>query len=126
MDDIRRQFQESSIEFLKKSSAELENQKEISKEFLQEIFRRIHTVKGSAQTFGLTHTSSLAHDLENVLELFRGNPNPEKKYKDLLIEGFKFLILSLEYPDFIIPDSFIEKIEKTIQHNQRRPQPIFF
>ncbi len=115
MDDIRRHFQDSSIEFLRKSSAELENQREISKEFLQEIFRRIHTIKGSAQTFGLTHTSRLAHDLENILELLRGNANLENEYKKLLVEGFKFLILSLEYPDFIIPDSFIEKIEKTIQ-----------
>ncbi|CAN5806923.1 hypothetical protein BH20ACI4_BH20ACI4_29490 [soil metagenome] len=125
MDDIRRQFQESSIEFLKKSSVELENRKEFSKEFFQEIFRRIHTIKGSAQTFGLTHTSSLAHDLENILELLRGNANLENKYKNLLVEGFKFLILSLEYPDFIIPDSFIEKIEKTISPTMPPSTDIF-
>ena len=125
MDDIRRHFQDSSIEFLKKSSAELEKQNEISTEFLQEIFRRIHTIKGSAQTFGLAHTSSLAHDLENILERLRGNPNREEKYIDLLAEGFKFLILSLEYPDFVIPDSFIEKIEKAIPQTSPPATDIF-
>lgn len=114
MEDIRRQFQESSIEFLKKSSAGLKDQAVVSTEFIQEIFRRIHTIKGSAQTFGLTNSSSLAHDLENVLEILRGNPHSIGEYKDLLAEGLKFLVLTLEYPDFLIPDSFIEKIENTI------------
>ncbi len=112
MEDIRRQFQQTSIEFLKRSSAELAKSGEVSKEFLREIFRRIHTIKGSAQTFGLTNSSSLVHDLENIIERLENAPQPEKECKDLLAEGFRFLVLSLEYPDFIIPDSFIKKIEK--------------
>lgn len=116
MDDIRLQFQRSSIEFLKKSSNELAKGEEISKEFLHEIFRRLHTIKGSAQTFGLTHSSTLAHELENVLERLEKSPT-EKDYKNLLAEGFRFLVLSLEYPDFAIPESFLEKIEKNSPRN---------
>ena len=71
MEDIRRQFQASSIEFLNKTSAELKNSDSVSKELMQSLFRRIHTIKGSAQTFGLNNTSVLAHDVENILELFR-------------------------------------------------------
>ncbi|MGI9056391.1 MAG: Hpt domain-containing protein, partial [Pyrinomonadaceae bacterium] len=112
MEDIRRQFQTSSIEFLNNASAELKNSDTISKELIQSLFRRIHTIKGSAQTFGLNNTSVLAHDLENILELLRGTSRPEKKNISLLVEGLKFLVLTLEFPDFIVPDSFIEKIEK--------------
>lgn len=112
MEDISRQFQKSSIEFLKKTTAELEDRETVSKEFLQEIFRRVHTIKGSAQTFGLTNSAELAHDLENVLELLRGTDESQKEQIDLLAEGFRFLILSLDYPDFTIPESFIKKIRK--------------
>ena len=112
MEDIRRQFQTSSIEFLKKSSAELERSESVSKEFLQGIFRRLHTIKGSAQIFGLTNSAVLAHDLENILAQLRDDSESKEDYKRLFVEGLKFLTLTLEYPDFTVPDSFIEKIEK--------------
>lgn len=114
MEDIRRQFQSSSIEFLHKASAELKNSDSVSKELIQSLFRRIHTIKGSAQTFGLNKTSGLAHDVESLLELFRQNPESNSEHKNLLVDGLNFLILTLEYPDFIIPDSFIEKITENI------------
>lgn len=114
MDDIRRQFQKTSTEYLKKKSAELEQAETVSIEDQQEIFRRIHTIKGSAQTFGLPNSSDLAHDLENVLVLLRGNGENQKEQLDLLAEGFRFLILSIEYPDFTIPESFIKKIRKDV------------
>ncbi len=122
MEDIRRQFQQSSIEFLKKTLLELEKKQAVSRDFLQEMFRRVHTIKGSAQTFGLYNTSGLAHKLENILEVFRQYPQPDIEYKNLLVEGFKFLILSLDYPDFIIPDSFVEKIEKLIRQPASSPE----
>lgn len=114
MEDISRQFQESSIEFLKKTNAELKERETVSKEFLNEIFRRVHTIKGSAQIFGMANTSELAHDLENVLELLRIKNEPQKERIDLLEEGLRFLILSLEYPDFSIPESFLTKIRKGV------------
>lgn len=112
MEDISRQFQKSSIEFLKKTVDELKAQETLSKPSLQEIFRRVHTIKGSAQTFGMTNTSELAHDLENILDLLRSSDEPEKERLALLDEGFRFLILSIEYPDFSIPESFLKKIRK--------------
>lgn len=120
MDDISRQFQKSSIEFLKKTADELKDRESVSNEFLQAMFRRIHTIKGSAQTFGLTNSAELAHDLENVLELLREKNESRKDLIDLLAEGFRFLILSLEYPDFTIPESFIKKIRTQSPHNSQR------
>ena len=114
MEDIRRQFQASSIEFLNNASAELKNSDSVSKELVQSLFRRIHTIKGSAQTFGLYNTAGLAHAVESILELFRQHSESNIEHKNLLIDGFKFLVLSLEYPDFTIPDSFIEKIKDKI------------
>lgn len=113
MEDISRQFQKSSIEFLKKTTAELKDRETVSKEFLQEIFRRVHTIKGSAQAFSLTNSAELAHELENVLELLRGTDESQKEQIAMLAEGFQFLILSLEYPDFTIPESFLKKIRKS-------------
>lgn len=112
MEDINRQFQKSSIEFLRKAVDELKNQETISNDSLNVIFRRLHTIKGTAQTFDNVNTSELAHDLENVLDLLRSADASQKELLALLVEGFKFLILSLEYPDFSIPESFLKKIRK--------------
>lgn len=126
MEDISRQFQQTSIEFLKKTVDELKAQETISKQFLHEIFRRVHTIKGSAQTFGMTNTSELAHDLENILELLRSANEPQKERLVLLGEGFKFLVLSLEYPDFTIPESFLTKLRKDVpQKTQKHFSNIF-
>lgn len=110
MEDIRRQFQEATTAYLKKTITELNDRDAISGEFIREMFRRLHTIKGSAQTFGLKNASLLAHDLENVLETMRRAPDSAGEHKDLLAEGMKFLMLTLDYPDFVIPDSFIEKM----------------
>lgn len=112
MEDIRRQFQESSIEFLQKSAAELEKQEAVSKEFLQEVFRRLHTLKGAAQTFDLNRTSRLAHELENVLESVKEQPELEKERKNLLAEGFEYLTRSLTETDFTVPDSYVRTLAK--------------
>lgn len=120
MEDISRQFQQSSIEFLKKTVDELKTQETVSKQSLQEIFRRVHTIKGSAQAFGMPNTSELAHDLENILELLHVDKESQKERIALLDEGFRFLILSLEYPDFSIPESFLKKIRKDVPLKPQR------
>ncbi|MEO6590503.1 MAG: ATP-binding protein [Pyrinomonadaceae bacterium] len=112
MEDIRRQFQKSSIESLKKFLTELQDQETVSKDFIQSLFRRIHTMKGSAQIYGLTNTSGLAHTLEDILELLRGNSKTSSEEKKILTDGLKFLVLTLEYPDFVVPNSFFDRINK--------------
>ena len=41
------------------------------RKLIDSIFRRIHTVKGSAATFGLTSVSQVAHEFENLLAAVR-------------------------------------------------------
>ncbi len=41
------------------------------RKLIDAIFRRVHTVKGSAATFGLTAVSQVAHEFENLLAAIR-------------------------------------------------------
>ena len=41
------------------------------RKLIDTIFRRVHTVKGSASTFGLTGVSQVAHEFENLLAAVR-------------------------------------------------------
>lgn len=107
MQNIRRQFLLSSVEKLRDLQAKIEQSENISKEFVNELFRSLHTVKGTAQTLGLSSASSFAHELENFLSAAQNDhftPN-----KNLLIEGFECLIRLLETKDFQIPVNLIEK-----------------
>ncbi len=55
-----------------------------------EIFRVMHTVKGSAAMMGLTNMSGLAHSLEDLFSLIREDPNisyDKPKLYELLYEG---------------------------------------
>ena len=55
-----------------------------------EIFRVMHTVKGSAAMMGLTNMSGLAHSLEDLFSLIREDPNisyDKPRLYELLYEG---------------------------------------
>ncbi|SDA15553.1 two-component system, chemotaxis family, sensor kinase CheA [Ruminococcus sp. YE71] len=55
-----------------------------------EIFRIMHTVKGSAAMMGLTNMSGLAHSLEDLFSLIREDPNisyDKPRLYELLYEG---------------------------------------
>ena len=41
------------------------------RKLIDAIFRRVHTVKGSAATFGLNGVSQVAHEFENLLAAIR-------------------------------------------------------
>jgi two-component system, chemotaxis family, sensor kinase CheA len=67
MDDFRKQFLSDAIEKLDTLIAELEIIKSISGSSKIELLRCLHTIKGSAQVFGLNQPSVLAHQLENLV-----------------------------------------------------------
>ncbi len=50
-------------------------QDELGGEDVGEIFRVMHTVKGSAAMMGLTNMSTLAHSLEDLFSIIRDNPD---------------------------------------------------
>jgi two-component system chemotaxis sensor kinase CheA len=57
-----------------------------NKEILNDIFRAIHTIKGSSEYLGLKKIAELSHTLENLLEMLRkGEKLPDGKLIDTLI-----------------------------------------
>ena len=103
MEDFRRQFLHETVETLENLRRNLCDEKDVSGLPKREIYRTLHTVKGTAQTFGFGAASRLAHELETLL------PTAENS-KNLLVEGFGFLIESLTETNFTIPKDFADKL----------------
>jgi two-component system, chemotaxis family, sensor kinase CheA len=60
---------------------------------IQEIFRPVHSLKGTCAFFGLHHTKELSHAMENVLDDVRqGRSTVNKQMISLLLEGIDMLI----------------------------------
>jgi two-component system chemotaxis sensor kinase CheA len=55
-------------------------------DLLNEIFRSVHTIKGSSEYLGMEHIAALAHKLEGLLDMLRhGERSVESSVIDLLI-----------------------------------------
>ncbi len=66
-------------------------------DILNDTFRSIHTIKGSAEFVGLEKISELSHKLENLLELLRqGQKQVNRDIIDTLIEGKDRIALLVE------------------------------
>lgn len=103
MKDFRRQFLLETVETLENLRQNLRDEDGISGLRKRETFRTLHTVKGTAQTFGFDSASRLAHELETLLSTTENS-------KNLLIEGFGLLIESLTTANFSVPQDFTEKL----------------
>ncbi|MGF1720519.1 chemotaxis protein CheA [Vibrio kyushuensis] len=75
--------------------------------WLHEVFRAIHTIKGSAGLFGLDELVSFSHILESLLERLRGKElNIDMQIMSLMIESTDLLKLHIsgigsEYSDLL-------------------------
>jgi len=85
LSDVNQQFittfKEESFELLgslEDNLLELETNPS-NKELLSAVFRVMHTIKGSAAMFGLTHISRFAHEVESVLAALRDGAIPLTK-----------------------------------------------
>ena len=102
MEEFRRQFLIEAVETLRRLAADLRSAREFSEPLKRETFRVLHTVKGTAQTFGFDAASRLAHELESLAAA-------ENSFKTLL-EGIEFLSESLTDKNFKLPPPFAKKI----------------
>lgn len=99
---------ELQTDFIRQTVAEIETlavkiqTENLSPEFLQEIFRKLHSIKGTAQVFGMNTAAGLAHKLEDAAA--------SEHFQTILPDGFAFLKKSLENEAFQIPDSFNQKL----------------
>ena len=115
MEDFRRKFLLEAAATLKTIAENLQRTETLSDTERREVFRTLHTVKGTAQTFGFSSASSLAHELENLLSAAENKRfNEAGELKSFFREGIGLLINSLERKDFEYPNSFIKKIRSHI------------
>ncbi len=110
MEDLRQFFSSESIEKLKNLNTRLQNADAFSDSEKREVFRTLHTLKGSSQTFGFNSASKLAHKLETILSTVQSPKDFNQIIRNVFAEGFELMISSLEKKHFEIPASFVEKI----------------
>ncbi|MDA3866598.1 MAG: chemotaxis protein CheA [Salinivirgaceae bacterium] len=86
MDDIKARFSTEAnelLELFERRLLELEKQGQ-SSEAVAEIFRVIHTIKGTASMFGFVNIGKLTHDVEDIYDLVReGHMTFDKELMDL-------------------------------------------
>ena len=112
MEIFREQFLIDSVKNLKRVLSGLPDTPDFSVSQRQEIFRTLHTIKGTAQTFGFSAASRLAHETENILSA--ENINSNAGLRALLAEGIELLIDSFEQDKFEVPARFAENIYNLI------------
>lgn len=114
MEKFRQQFLLDSAKKLKILQNNLRDKQFLADLEKREVFRTLHTIKGTAQTFEFASSSLLAHKLENILanQYLLG-----EKFSPLFTEGIAWLINSFEQEDFEIPQQFVEKTEEIILQN---------
>ena len=109
MPKLRQQFIVSTVENLEILRQKISTAKDFPDSSVQEIFRQIHTVKGTAQTFGFEKSSRIAHELENTLSDLKNRQN--KLSKKILLESITALKKSFDENNSESADHFIEKLK---------------
>ncbi len=117
MDELKSHFVEEAREILTKlEPLVLQIEKEFHREVLEELFRAVHTLKGSAGIAGVVGVSKLAHCVENLLEKLRsGEAVVSSQAADVLfmsIDALASMVVDLENGvDLPPPDELLEEIE---------------
>ncbi len=91
---ILKEFLIESLDNLSSISEELtryekEFERPTDPDLIHSIYRKVHTLKGSASFLAFSKLESLTHSAENILDHFReGNLKPSESIIDLLLESF--------------------------------------
>ena len=86
-----------------------------NKDILNDIFRGIHTLKGSANSFGFTRLGEYVHHFEDVLDYYRAEGTEvSKDVIDLFLDSVDVVkeMLQLEIDE---SDGFPEKYDETLE-----------
>ncbi|MFO7862693.1 MAG: Hpt domain-containing protein, partial [Salinivirgaceae bacterium] len=107
MDDIKARFSTEANELLELFESrllELEKQGQ-SPEAVAEIFRVVHTIKGTASMFGFVNIGKLTHDIEDIYDLVReGRMAFDKELMNLSFKIVDILRELLKTGDELTPD----------------------
>ena len=105
---MRSHFIEISIERLKEIRKSVCSQKKISVTDFNSYFRQIHTIKGTAQTFGLSSPAALAHEIEDYLSATQNQQTAFDPH--LFSEVLEALENSIANQSFKISDELRQKM----------------
>jgi len=75
---------DSLIEKLDEIILSAEKEKIFSNDDINEIFRIMHTIKGSSSMMGITSTANLSHNVEDMFFIIRDNPSILKGFEDVI------------------------------------------
>lgn len=101
---------------------EIEKNKNIQEEQINQLFRDVHTLKGSGASVELIYFTRLAHELENLMDKIR---RKEIEFKiemlDLLLKSLDLLqeILSLEIKNEIDENLYLKMAKNTIEELEK-------
>jgi chemotaxis protein histidine kinase CheA len=104
MNDLKDQFLQRSITGLRDLAVRLDTSATAEKSLSAEAFRLLHTIKGTAQTFGLAAAAKLAHEIESYLSSSDSVPG------ELLIRGISQLIDLLEEREGAVPEDIFKNL----------------
>lgn len=112
-EELLRKFLDETICNLKDLQDELASQPEgaISRDFLKRFFRRIHTIKGTAQSLGKTNLSRFAHKVENLLPVTDSEEKLQNfETRSLIENSLNYLLGFCKDEDYSAPSSFVDKL----------------
>lgn len=104
MNDLKDQFLQRSVTGLRDLAARIDPATPLEGPLSAEAFRLLHTIKGTAQTFGLAAAAKLAHEIEGYLSSSDSVPG------ELLVTGISQLIDLLEEREGAAPEDIFEKL----------------
>ena len=129
---LKQIFIEEANEIIEKMDIDILNYEESpsDKTLLNEIFRGVHTLKGSANAFSFSRLGEFVHHFEDVLDFFRSSDEiPNEEHVDLFLESVTIIKETLEYEVNGIEgsvngyDECLRKIQAIILHVKEEKAP---
>lgn len=127
---LRQIFIEEANEIIEKMDIDIVNYEESpsDKALLNEIFRGVHTLKGSANAFNFSRLGEFVHHFEDVLDFFRNaDMLPSGEHVDLFLESVtvikETLVCEVEESERL-PQTYthcLEKIHQILLHVKETP-----
>ena len=104
-----------------------EHRGENTREAVNEVFRAIHSLKGSASYFGFKKISQLAHVMENLLMMARdGELALHQEQIDLLISGtdkLRLMVEDIESSDRVDTSPEVDGLGRFLEEKPPEPAP---
>lgn len=130
---LRQIFIEEANEIIEKMDVDILSYEESpnDKALLNEIFRGVHTLKGSANAFNFSRLGEFVHHFEDVLDFFRNSDAiPQSEHVDLFLESVNVIkeTLAAEVEEnSALPESYracLEGIQRILLHVTTSPTEV--